>query len=123
MASKGEDKKPAKKPETVRERAERAINEAQKPSKKSDSSTKHQKTSRLKLRRKNKDDKKPRRFHIIPKYFRESYGELRQVTWPNRRDTAKLTTAVIIFAVVFATFVGVVDYVFGIIFKKVFLHG
>lgn len=123
MASKGEDKKPAKKPESVRERAERAINEAQKPSKKNDSSTPSKKISRLKLRRKNKENKKPRRFHIIPRYFRELYAELRQVTWPNRRDTAKLTTAVIVFAVVFAAFVGVVDYVFGIIFKKVFLHG
>lgn len=118
------DKNDKKKPESVRERAERAISEASKPAKRPDEiKTDAKKPSKLRLRKGEKKDKKPRRFHIIPRYFRESFSELRQVTWPNRKDTFKLTTAVILFSITFSALVGGVDYVFSIIFKRVFLHG
>ena len=122
MASE-EDKKQEKKPETVRERAERAIQESSKPSKRTDESKVDKPEKKTRKLRRNKADKKPRRFHIIPKYFRESFAELRQVTWPNRKETFKLTTAVILFSIVFAALISVVDSGFSLIFKKVFLHG
>jgi preprotein translocase SecE subunit len=103
---------------SVRERAERAIEETSKP-KQSESKRSSEKSTSEKRAKK----KGIRRFHIIPRYFRDSYSELKTVTWPNRRETIKLTTAVILFATVFSLLVSAVDNVFSIIFKKVFLHG
>jgi preprotein translocase SecE subunit len=62
-------------------------------------------------------------FHIIglilwPKFFREAWGELRQVTWPGRRETWRLTTSVFIFAVVFAIIVGFLDFGLDKLFKE-----
>ncbi len=58
---------------------------------------------------------------IIPKYFRESWEQLKLVTWPDRRETIKLTIAVFIFAIVIAVFVAAVDWVFTKIFREVLL--
>lgn len=58
---------------------------------------------------------------FVPKYFKESWGELKQVTWPNRRDTFKLTLAVIIFAIIFGALITVVDYGLDKLFRKVLL--
>lgn len=62
-----------------------------------------------------------KRRHVIPSYFRESWTELRQVTWPNRKQTVQLTLAVFVFAIVFAVFVGVIDFGLDKIFRKVLL--
>ena len=60
--------------------------------------------------------------HILwPKYFRNSWKELRQVTWPTRRESTQLTGAVIIFATVFGLLIAVVDYGLDKIFKQVLL--
>src|SRR4051812_22554975 len=37
---------------------------------------------------------------IFPAYFRNSWRELRQVTWPNWRQSRQLTFAVLVFAAV-----------------------
>jgi preprotein translocase subunit SecE len=63
------------------------------------------------------------RFFPMFKFFRSSFGEIRLVTWPNRRDTLRLTYAVIIFSVIFGIMISLLDWGFEIIFKKVFLHG
>jgi len=44
-------------------------------------------------------------------YVIASFNEVRQVTWPNRSETFKLTTAVIMFALVFAAIVASADWV------------
>lgn len=54
-------------------------------------------------------------------YFRSSWNELRQVTWPNRRETLKLTIAVFIFALVFGLAVAAVDYGLDKIFRRILL--
>ena len=51
-----------------------------------------------------------KRRHIIPSYFRNSWRELKQVTWPDRKQTAQLTFAVFVFAMVFGILVAVTDY-------------
>lgn len=61
-------------------------------------------------------------FVLWPKYFRNSVRELRQVTWPNRTQTRKLTTAVIIFSVIFGVTIAIVDYGLDKVFKKVILQ-
>jgi len=59
--------------------------------------------------------------HLIPRYFVNSFREVRQVQWPARRETWRLTLAVFIFAVVFGGMVAGVDKVLDEIFKKVVL--
>ncbi len=127
MASSSKDKNKTQ-TLSVRERAEQAIEEASKPKKKSVNTdltevNVEQKSSPKKIVKKSDKVKKNRRFHIIPKFIREAFKEIRLVTWPDARTTTKLSVAVIIFATVFAIVVSLVDYGFGKIFKKVFLNG
>lgn len=54
-------------------------------------------------------------------YFKGAWHELRQVTWPNRKETRQLTLAVFAFAVVFSAIITAVDYGLDKIFKQVLL--
>ena len=54
-------------------------------------------------------------------YFRESWRELRMVEWPDRKQTTRLTIAVIIFAVFFSVLIGIVDYGLDKLFKQLIL--
>lgn len=58
---------------------------------------------------------------IIPPYFRASWRELRQVTWPDGKQTRQLTSAVILFAVVFGALIAVFDYGLDKLFKQVII--
>lgn len=64
--------------------------------------------------------KKAARF-VVPKYFRNSWKELRQVAWPDRRQTWRLTWAVIAFAVVFGIVIAIVDFGLDKLFKELLL--
>lgn len=59
--------------------------------------------------------------HLTPKYFRDSYAELKKVTWPSRKETWRLFIAVSIFAIVLAGLIAVVDYGFEKIVERMFL--
>lgn len=59
--------------------------------------------------------------YIIPRYLRESWHEVKQVTWPDRKETTKLTLAVFTFAIIFGILVAVVDYGLDILFRKTIL--
>lgn len=54
--------------------------------------------------------KKPNR---IQKWWRETVGELRKVTWPTKEEALKMTKIVLIVVVSTAVFLGVVDFVFS----------
>ncbi len=56
-------------------------------------------------------------------YLSASRAELAKVTWPNRRQTIKLTYTVIIFSVAFAALLGTLDYVFASLLQKLILKG
>ncbi len=56
---------------------------------------------------------------LWPKYFRNSWKELRQVTWPSRRDTWKLTLAVLVFAVVFGLAAAGTDWVLNKVIQRI----
>lgn len=58
---------------------------------------------------------------LVPPYFRNSWRELRQVTWPSGRESRRLTLAVIIFAVVFGILIALVDFGLDKLFKQVLL--
>lgn len=57
-----------------------------------------------------------------PTYFRNSWKELKQVTWPTRRETRHLTLAVIIFSVIFGLLIAVVDYGLDKLFRKLIIE-
>lgn len=58
---------------------------------------------------------------LVPAYIRGSLAEIKLVTWPSRRETRRLTLAVIGFAVVFGIVVSSLDYGFGRLFKIIIL--
>lgn len=58
---------------------------------------------------------------VIPVYFRGAWQELKLVSWPNSKETFKLTTAVIVFALIFGLMIAVVDYGLDKIFKELLL--
>lgn len=58
---------------------------------------------------------------LVPRYFRNSWKELRQVAWPSRRESFQLTGAVIIFALFFGLAIALVDFGLDKLFKQVLL--
>ena len=46
-------------------------------------------------------------------YFSASRTELSKVTWPNRRQVARLTILVVVFSLIFAAILGVLDFAFS----------
>lgn len=64
---------------------------------------------------------KVRRRIRVPKYFRESWKEVRKVVWPNRRESLKLSFAVITFTIVFAIFTTIIDTGFSKLVERIFL--
>lgn len=59
---------------------------------------------------------------VWPPYLRRSLRELRLVTWPNWRQTWRLTFAVLGFSVVFGAFIYVIDFGLDKLFKEVLLR-
>lgn len=54
-------------------------------------------------------------------YIRDSWRELRGVTWPTRRESLRLTSAVIIFSVIFGLLIAVVDYGLDKLFRQILI--
>lgn len=58
---------------------------------------------------------------LLFKFFREAWKELRQVEWPTRYETIRLTIAVFVFSLLFGAIVAATDYGLDKVFKKVFI--
>lgn len=58
---------------------------------------------------------------FLVSYFAGAWKELKQVTWPGRRETWQLTFAVFVFALGFGLMITITDYGLDKIFKKVIL--
>jgi preprotein translocase SecE subunit len=58
---------------------------------------------------------------LTPRYFINSWREVRQVAWPSRSETWRLTGAVFVFATIFGAMVAGVDKVLDILFKNLVL--
>jgi len=54
-----------------------------------------------------------RRGNLITRYFRETIGELKKVTWPTRQDAMQLTVLVVIVVFISSATLGALDYVFA----------
>jgi preprotein translocase SecE subunit len=132
VAEEKSKKRALKKPETLRERAERTAGTEPK--------TRHLRQAASGLRRPvsaarrvgKKEYYLPlpnnrigrflnKRRSVTPRFLREAWAELRQVEWPNARTTMRLTLAVFIFSLVFGAVITIVDYGLDKIFRKVFL--
>jgi len=55
-------------------------------------------------------------------YIRDSWRELRGVTWPTRKQSRRLTTAVVIFSVIFGGLIALVDLGLNKVFKEILLR-
>jgi preprotein translocase subunit SecE len=58
---------------------------------------------------------------LLPRYVRNSWKELRQVTWPSWQQSRQLTVAVILFAAVFGVVIAGVDYGLDKLFRYILL--
>lgn len=58
---------------------------------------------------------------LVPRYLRDSWKELRLVSWPNRKQSRQLTFAVLLFAIVFGALVALLDYGLDKAFKVLLL--
>jgi preprotein translocase subunit SecE len=58
--------------------------------------------------------------NAIQRYFNETIGELRKVTWPTRKEATNLTIIVIVVTVGMGMFLGFFDFVYSKIFALLF---
>lgn len=58
-----------------------------------------------------------RPFVALGRYLRDSWREIRQVRWPNRKATWKMTIAVLIYCAIFFAFIILLDTFFTFIFN------
>ena len=56
-------------------------------------------------------------------YISEARAELFKVNWPSRRDATTMTFLVIGFTLVFASFIGAVDYLFSMGLQRLIIKG
>lgn len=63
----------------------------------------------------------PRWIRAIGGYFKGSWQELRQVNWPTRKATWGMTLAVMLFTLVLAVFILLLDLGFEQLFKRIIL--
>lgn len=56
------------------------------------------------------------------KYVAESWKELKLVTWPTFKESRRLTTAVIIFSIIFGLLIAIVDFALDKLFREVILN-
>jgi preprotein translocase subunit SecE len=55
----------------------------------------------------------------LVRYIRDSYAEMKKVTWPTRKETIKITIVVIIISLSVAAFLGLLDYIFSLGIKEI----
>lgn len=60
--------------------------------------------------------------HATTKYLRDSYNEMRNVVWPNRRQVIMHTILVIAFSVLIALFLGALDMIFAFGLEKLIVR-
>jgi preprotein translocase SecE subunit len=58
---------------------------------------------------------------LLPKFIRNAFAELKFVEWPTRKQTRQLTFAVLMFAIVFGVVITVVDYGLDKLFRSIIL--
>lgn len=99
------------------------IHDAPKKPKDSKPTKKAEKVAKKEKKEKNDSGKKPfiliRPFVAFGRYLRNSWRELRQVRWPNRKVTWKMVFAVFVYTAIFITFLVALDILFDWIFSLI----
>lgn len=111
--------------QTVREQAAKAQDKADKPSQRKLKASEDTKPSRVRSSLGKVFNRQPFRLIgkiLVPPFVRGAISEVRQVTWPNRRETMRLTFAVIVFAIAFGIVVTGVDWVLDKAFKALIIN-
>ena len=62
-------------------------------------------------------DEKPKREGRLARFWRETIGELRKVSWPSRQQAIHLTIIVLIVMSVMSIFLFTVDHIAGVLLK------
>lgn len=125
-------KRRVKNPETFREKAMKAAADSDKPTKAGQLKAGSAKATGPLRRsvRKVAGSKPLRPLHkparifgkvVVPPYFRNSWAELKLVTWPNWQQSRRLTTAVLVFAVIFGAAIAGVDWGLDKLFRNILL--
>ena len=57
----------------------------------------------------------------VPKYFSDSYKELKRVVWPDRKETWRMFFAITMFSLVTTAIIVVADNIFQAIVERLFL--
>ncbi len=55
----------------------------------------------------------------LQRYFRETIGELKKVTWPTRQEAINLTIIVLIVTFAMSALLGVLDFLFSQVFARI----
>lgn len=63
-----------------------------------------------------------KRVNLVPKFFREAWSEITQVTWPTGREMVRLTIAVFIFSVILTAIVAVLDLGLDKLFREIIVQ-
>ena len=120
-------KDPAQKEEKPPKKAEEKIEKAPVAEQKHDEPEKKpKKIKKAKKTEKAEKEEKPlkkvfilaRPFVALGRYLRDSWRELRQVRWPNRKSTWQMTLAVLIYCAIFMVFIMLLDALFTLIFNN-----
>ena len=75
-------------------------------------------SSKTKSKRDNKGSR--RQQNAIQRFFSETIGELRKVTWPTRKEATNLTIVVLIVIFAMSTFLGILDAIYSQFFALLF---
>ena len=59
------------------------------------------------------DKKSTKSGNAVTRYFRETRGEIRKVTWPTRQESQRLTAIVLGVTAMMALFLGLLDFIFS----------
>ena len=59
------------------------------------------------------NSEKPNFFQRIKRWFKETAGELRKVSWPTREEALALTRIVLIVTVIMSAILGILDFIFA----------
>lgn len=52
-------------------------------------------------------------------FAKDIESEAKRITWPSRQETVKSTLAVVVISAVFASFLGIVDYLFSWVIRLI----
>jgi len=66
-----------------------------------------------------KKKSQPKQVKGVRKFYRETIGELRKVTWPTRSEAKNLTIIVIAVMFSMSAFLAIVDYLFSRLFALI----